>query len=83
GVSAQAFLDLRIDAMDYLAIGVGLFVVFLIDLLKEKNRFDVEKLFTMKTPAKWAICYALIFSVIIFGAYGDGYGDVALIYAGF
>ena len=83
GVSAQAFLDLRIDAMDYLAIGVGLFVVFLIDLLKEKNRFDVEKLFTMKTPVKWAICYALIFSVIIFGAYGDGYGDVALIYAGF
>jgi hypothetical protein len=83
GVSAQAFLDLRIDAMDYLAIGVGLFVVFLIDLLKEKNRFDVEKLFTMKTSVKWAICYALIFSVIIFGAYGDGYGDVALIYAGF
>ncbi len=76
-------LNVGIDIDDWNVIIAGLIVVVLYDILKELNVFSLEKLRAMKLPVRWSAYYALIFSVIIFGAYGEGYQAIDLIYAGF
>lgn len=77
------FLNLGIDKYDWGAVIVGIILVTVVDILIEKNIFSFEKVKDFKLPVKWSVYYALIFSVIIFGAYGQGYRAVDLIYAGF
>lgn len=46
-----------------------------------KKWFHVaEKVFV---PGKWVVCYGLVMAILIFGAYGEGYQIIDLIYAGF
>lgn len=72
-----------LDKGDYAAIIIGTVVVFAVGILKEKNIIGIEKLQSVCLPVRWIIYYGLIFAVIIFGAYGIGYQQVDLIYAGF
>ena len=68
---------------DWTAIIGGTAVVFLYDLLRERGFSIRDWVFKRKLPVRWALYNALIFAVIIFGAYGTGYQAVDLIYAGF
>jgi len=72
-----------IDKGDYFSIFLGIIVVFIYELFKEKDILSYEKIDSMKTPYKWAFYYMLIFSVLLLGAYGAGYDAVALLYADF
>ncbi len=78
-----SLLTLGIDGADWFAIVMGTVVVFLYDLMTERGFSIRECMSRQKTPVRWACYYALIFAVIIFGAYGTGYSTVDLIYAGF
>lgn len=82
-LKGHLLLNVGIDIDDWNVIIAGLIVVVLYDILKELNVFSLEKLRAMKLPVRWSAYYALIFSVIIFGAYGEGYQAIDLIYAGF
>ncbi len=76
-------LKMGLDKADWVAILGGIAVVFVADLLKEK-RIEVKAALAKRSlPVRWAAFYALIFAVLIFGAYGPGYRQVDLIYAGF
>lgn len=77
------FFTLGLDRGDYLVIAAGCLAVALAGMIKERNLLKDKAFWKMRTPARWAVYYALIFSVIIFGAYGVGYQQVDLIYAGF
>lgn len=77
------FLTFGLDLADYLAIGIGCAIVAIIGMLKERNLFEASDIQKMRLPVRWAIYYSLILAVIIFGAYGAGYQQVDLIYAGF
>ena len=76
-------ISLGISNADVFAIVVGCILVGIVSTLKEKNISIQEKLDGLRTPVRWAIYYALIFMIIILGAYGTGYQAVDLIYAGF
>lgn len=80
--SGQLF-ELGAGVGDLLVIGIALFAVFWVNLKLEKNPdlFDRAKL--MPLPKRWTLYYALLFSIVIFGAYGAGYQPIDLIYAGF
>lgn len=76
-------LNLGLDIADYSVILAGGLLVFLVGSLKERRMLDTHQLMEWKLPARWAVYYGLILAVLLFGAYGVGYQQVDLIYAGF
>ena len=58
-------------------------VVIVVSVLKEKNISIHGLLNQCPSAVRWGVLYALIFAVILFGAYGPGYDEVAMMYAGF
>lgn len=76
-------LGLGLDVKDYLIILLVVAAVFVVDCLHERGVGVREKLAGMPALARWCAYYVLMLSVIIFGAYGDGYLAVELIYAEF
>ena len=72
-----------LERMDLNIVVWGIIIVFVFDLLKEKNKLSYEEFNKLALPVRWSAYYALILAVIILGAYGEGYQAIDLIYAGF
>ena len=76
-------LHMGLDPGDFAAILLGTVIVIIYDCLREKGIRPGELLQNKSAALRWSAYYALIFAVIIFGAYGPGYQQVDMIYAGF
>lgn len=76
-------LELGLDAHDAVLLVLSVGVVFAVGLLHEKGIHIREQVEKLPTPLRWGSYYALILADMIFGAYGDGYLEVDLIYAEF
>ena len=76
-------LRMGLDLADSSIIIAGCIVVGIVGHLREKKKLSLDQIAGMRLPARWGLYYALIFAVILFGAYGVGYQQVDLIYAGF
>ena len=68
---------------DYVILIIALIVVFIVGVLKEKNINIREVIAKKHISIRWIIYYILIFSILIFGAYGRGYEPIDPIYADF
>ncbi len=77
------FLSFGLDNGDYAVIVAGCVVVAIVGMLKERKLLGDMGLTKLRLPVRWAVYYSLILAVVIFGAYGTGYQQVDLIYAGF
>jgi hypothetical protein len=75
--------NLKLDVYEFVIAVIGLVIVLVVSILKEKNIKIRESISKFKLPARWAVWYAAILIVIFFGAYGSGYTIVDLIYAGY
>ena len=75
--------NLGLDVKDFIVIVVALIVVLIVSILKEHNKNIREDVSKKHIVLRWAIYYALIFGILIFGAYGPGYEPVDPIYADF
>ncbi len=82
-IGKNEFYLFGLDIFDVVLIVVGLLVVLVISILKEKNISVREKVANKNIAIRWIIYYALILSIIILGAYGPGYAPVDPIYADF
>ena len=82
-INTKELLSIGLDIKDYLIIFIALIVVFIISILKEKKINIREEISKKHIVIRWIIYYMLIFSTIIFGAYGPGYVPVDPIYADF
>ena len=72
-----------LDTADYAVILFGTILVFAYDLMREHG-FDVNTWLSGKKRAvRWALYYAAVALVLVFGAYGTGYLAVDMIYANF
>lgn len=68
---------------DWVIIFLGILIIFIIGLYKE-NKVNLQAKFdSLNTWKRWGILYILIFTIILFGAYGPGFDNIAMIYAGF
>ena len=76
-------LLLGLDFSDYIVLIFAIIIVLLISILKEKGRSIRTDVSKKHIILRWTLYYILIFSIIIFGAYGAGYQPVDPIYADF
>lgn len=82
-VTDEFLVKLNIDLLDFAVIGIALIVVFTVSILNEKGIAVREVLQKRNVVIRWAVIYALILFVVIFGAYGPGYVPLDPIYANF
>jgi len=80
---SNELLKLGLDKADYFIIILGIIVVFIISLLKEKKINIRESISKKNITIRWIIYISLILAIIVFGAYGPGYIPVDPIYADF
>ena len=74
---------LGLDIKDFIVAFLALVVIFIISILKEKKINIRESLNKKNIVLRWALYYALILAIIVFGAYGAGYAPLDPIYADF
>ena len=74
---------LGVDIQDLIIVGDTLQIVFVISILNEKGIQVRASLQKRNVVVRWAVLYALILYIIVFGAYGTGYIPVDPIYANF
>lgn len=72
-----------LDVADYGAVIGGCIVVFIVSIVKEKQLLGQNGVKQLAIVPRWVLYYGLILAVLIFGAYGIGYQQVDMIYAGF
>jgi len=82
-INDKTITKLGIDGMDFLIVGITLIIVLVISILNEKGIIVRESLKKRNIVIRWALLYALIFYIVIFGAYGPEYVPVDPIYANF
>lgn len=82
-IKDETIFNLGLDRCDFLIIAVMTFVIFIISILKEKGINIRKEISNKNIVIRWIIYYALILSIIIFGAYGAGYVPVDPMYAQF
>lgn len=83
GINAALLKTLGINSADLIIVAVTLLIVFVVGLLHEKGRSVRTWLAGKPVVLRWAVLYALILFIVIFGAYGNGYTPVAPMYAQF
>ena len=74
---------LGLDINDYLILLIGTAIVFVVGLVQEKGIDIRAKFAQLPFIVKFILMLAALLAVVIFGAYGEGYGKVDLIYANF
>ena len=79
----QVFPTLGLTNREWISVIVSFGVVIVVSVLKEKNISIHGLMDQCPSAVRWGVLYALIFAVILFGAYGPGYDEVAMMYAGF
>ncbi len=81
--SGVELASLGIDIQDLICLIIAIGIIFVISLLKEKGHNIREDIAKKPIVLRWMFYYALIFGIIIFGAYGQGYVPVDPMYADF
>jgi len=79
----SAIPSMGLALYDFIVIGVVLAIVFIIGCLKEHNINIRELISRRNVVVRWSIYLILIFSIILFGAYGIGYVPIDPMYANF
>lgn len=73
----------HLSLYDYATIIIGFVILVTISVVQEKGIDIKEKIYNLPYYIKVPLLLVFVFVIIIFGAYGEGYGVVDLIYANF
>ena len=80
-INDGTIFELGIDNKDFIIVGIMTLVILIISILKEKGINIRENIAKRNIVIRWCFYYAIILSIIIFGAYGIGYIPVNPMYA--
>ena len=76
-------MNLGLSIQDIWVVVIGVVIVFISSLFKERNVHIRETVGKWHIVPRWSFYIVGLFIVIIFGAYGRGYDIVSFIYAQF
>ena len=79
-VSVAQLMQSGIDTKDMVLLLVALFVVIIVDLLRERHTGLEKTLESRRLTIKWLLMFGLFLLVLIFGRYGAGYESSNFIY---
>ena len=82
-VRSGKLFKMGMDKHDYIIVAITLVIILVISILRERQVAIREEIGKKNIVLRWIVYYALIFFVIIFGAYGTGYHPVEPMYASF
>ena len=82
-ITSGTLFALGTDRHDFLVIVIGVAIMYLVAIMKEKGKDILTLVSTGRIYIKWPVMMGLIVAVLVFGAYGPGYGVVENIYAQF
>ena len=82
-LNAEMLKSLHLDAQDLIITGITLLIVLTISILNERGIVVREWLQKRRAVVRWAILYAMILYIVLFGAYGKNYLPVDPMYAFF
>ena len=71
------------DVWDLVIVAVTVVIVFAVSLLQERGVQIRQSLSRRPVWVRWAVWYALILFIVIYGAYGVGYTPIDPMYANF
>lgn len=75
--------SIGMDIYDYATVIVGVIIVAIVSTLKEIGFPIRKRLESCPRAVRFAVYYACIIAIVIFGAYGSGYDNVGMFYAKF
>ena len=78
-----SILKLGLSGRELIVAVIGLIVVLIVGIIHEKGISIREKVAAMPIYLRWSFYYAAILTIIIFGAYGNGYSPADMLYANF
>lgn len=76
-------LELGLDKMDIIVLAVGILMMVVVGTLQVRGVKIRESIAGWKLPVRWCVYYVLVMSILVFGAYGQGYTAVPFVYAEF
>lgn len=79
----RSIFKLGMDGYDFIIVFITLIFILLIGILQERNVKIRERISSKSIAVQFAVFYALILFIVIFGAYGMGYVPVDPMYAEF
>ncbi len=82
-ISNGSLFKIGMDKADYIIVALTLGIVLVVGILRERGVAIREEIGKKNIVVRWVLYYALIFFIIIFGAYGTGYYPVEPMYASF
>lgn len=82
-ISGLKLLNYGVDSMDWIVVFIALVVVVCVSICKERNIDIMGDLMGKPIYIRWTVYYVLIFSIVIFGAYGQGYIPAEILYGKF
>lgn len=77
--------NLGIGKKDYVILLVGMFIVFAVSVVQEKNSQTSLRTILDKRPLilRWSLTVVCIITILIFGIYGPGYNPAEFVYMQF
>lgn len=84
-VGIEQICNLGVGKKDYVILLVGMFIVFAVSVVQERNSHTNLRTMLDKKPLilRWSLTVVCIVTILIFGIYGPGYNPAEFVYMQF
>ncbi len=78
-----SLFKIGLKSQDFVVIIISVIIMFIVSILQEKGYKIRDKISKQDLLFRWILYYGIIFAIIIFGIYGEGYSASSFIYGQF